>query len=185
MKLILASQSPRRRELLRQVGIACTVDPSGIDESVLPGEVPAQFAKRVALDKARDIAKRHKSGIVLGADTIVLIDGDILGKPGSAAEAVSMLTRLSGRTHVVMTAVALVDAATGKSAAEVETTEVVMRALTEAEIEAYVATGEPMDKAGAYGIQGRAALFVEGVNGCFFNVVGLPLARLDRMLKGF
>ena len=96
-----------------------------------------------------------------------------------------MLTRLSGRTHVVMTAVALVDAATGKSAAEVETTEVVMRALTEAEIEAYVATGEPMDKAGAYGIQGRAALFVEGVNGCFFNVVGLPLARLDRMLKGF
>ena len=185
MKLILASRSPRRRELLRQAGIGCIVDPSDIEECVLPGESPERFAKRVALDKAQDTAKRHKTGLILGADTIVLVDGDILGKPVSTADAVSMLTRLSGRTHTVMTAVALVDAATGRSAVEAETTEVRMRTLARDEIEEYVATGEPMDKAGAYGIQGRAALFVESVNGCFFNVVGLPLARLSRMLKTF
>jgi septum formation protein len=184
-ELILASSSPRRKELLRQAGFRFKVDPADVDESVRPDEGPEDYAVRVALDKARRTAERHASGMVLGADTVVLVDGYILGKPSSREEAAAMLSRISGRTHMVLTGLALVDAATGRYATSVETTEVRMRALTAGEIQDYVDTGEPMDKAGAYGIQGRAAVFVEGVNGCFFNVVGLPLARLDKMLRTF
>lgn len=183
--LILASNSPRRRELLDQVGIAYIPDPAQVDESALPGELAEEYVQRIALAKAVDTAARHKSGLVIGADTVVVLDGDILGKPASRDDAVRMLSVLSGRSHRVITGVSLVDAATGKSAVGFEVTEVRMRALSQAEIEAYVSTGEPMDKAGAYGIQGRAGLFVEGVTGCFFNVVGLPLARLDRMIGEF
>lgn len=183
--LILASSSPRRRELLSQAGFCFSVDPADVDESVLPGERPEEYAARIALEKARRTAERHEAGIVLGADTIVVVDGDVLGKPSSPGEAKDMLSRISGRTHRVLTGVALVDAATGAYAAAVETTDVRIRELAAEEIEEYVDTGEPMDKAGAYGIQGRAAVFVEGINGCFFNVVGLPLARLDKMLRDF
>jgi len=183
--LILASNSPRRRELLDNVGIGYIPDPADVDESVLPGEPAEKYVRRLALAKAETTAARHGSGLVLGADTVVVLDGDILGKPASAGEAAEMLGRLSGREHVVMTGVALVDAETGRSAVDVESTRVRMASLSRDEIEMYVATGEPMDKAGAYGIQGRASVFVEGITGCFFNVVGLPLARLDRMLKNF
>jgi septum formation protein len=183
--LILASNSPRRRELLDQVGISYELDPAHVDESVLPGEGPEEYVLRVAMDKAVKTALRHGSGLVLGADTVVVLDGDILGKPASREEAVDMLTRLSGRAHKVMTGVALVDALTGVSMSGVEVTEVRMCAISKDEVEAYASTGEPMDKAGAYGIQGRAALFVEGIDGDFFNVVGLPLAKLNRMLKEF
>lgn len=183
--LILASNSPRRRELLDQVGMSYELDPAHVDESVLPGEGPEEYVLRLAMAKAAETARRHGSGLVLGADTVVVLDGDILGKPATYEEAVDMLTRLSGRAHKVMTGVALLDALTGESASGVEVTEVRMCAIGKDEVEAYASTGEPMDKAGAYGIQGRAALFVEGVDGDFFNVVGLPLAKLNRMMKEF
>ncbi|HLB25983.1 MAG TPA: Maf family protein [Nitrospirota bacterium] len=184
-EIILASASPRRSELLAQAGIKFVVDPAHVDESRLPGERPEDYAVRAALDKARATADRHGSGIVMGADTIVVVDGEILGKPGGRDEARQMLSRISGRTHTVMTGVALVDAATGRSATGFEATEVTIRRLAPEEIEEYVDSGEPMDKAGAYGIQGRFAVYVEGVRGCFFNVVGLPLSRAALMLKGF
>ncbi|MGA2191764.1 MAG: Maf family protein [Nitrospirota bacterium] len=181
--LILASASPRRRELLGQAGFDFIVDPAHVDESGLPGEGPEEHVIRLALDKVKKTAFRHTSGAVLGADTVVVADGRMLGKPHSPEDAASMLKLLSGGTHRVMTGIALIDAATGKLEAGVEVTEVRFRELTPGEIQEYVSSGEPMDKAGAYGIQGRAALFVEGINGCFFNVVGLPLARLDKMLR--
>ncbi|MBI5696066.1 MAG: septum formation inhibitor Maf [Nitrospirae bacterium] len=183
--LILASNSPRRRELLEQAGIKYVADPAHVDETALPGETPEDHVRRLALFKAETTAKRHASGLVLGADTVVVVDGEILGKPADEADAVRMLGLISGRSHEVITGVALYDAATGRSAVSYESTVVRVRALTPGEIAEYVATGEPMDKAGAYGIQGRAAIFVEGVTGCFFNVVGLPLALTDKMVRDF
>jgi len=183
--IILASNSPRRRELLDQAGIGYIADPADADESRLPDEKPEEFAVRVALDKARLTAGRHREGLVIGADTIVVVEGEILGKPSSAADAAYMLSRISGRTHRVITGVAVIDAGTGRCEAGFEVTEVQMRAIDKAESDAYIATGEPMDKAGAYGIQGKAAFFVEGIDGCYPNVVGLPLSRLGRMLESF
>jgi septum formation protein len=183
--IILASNSPRRRELLEQAGIGYVPEPADVDESVTPGESPEGYAVRLALAKASKTAGDHSEGVVLGADTIVVLDGDILGKPADAGDAARMLARLSGRTHRVLTGVALVDARTGRSVTACEETSVRMREISPEEISGYVATGEPMDKAGAYGIQGRASVFVEGVTGCFFNVVGLPVARVWRMLREF
>jgi len=181
--IILASNSPRRRELLEQAGIAYVSDPADVDESILPGESPEVYAVRLALAKAAETASRYADGRVLGADTIVVVGGEILGKPASLEDAARMLTMLSGRSHNVITGVALVDASDGRSMMGCETTEVRFRELSASEIEDYVATGEPMDKAGGYGIQGRASVFVEGITGCFFNVVGLPLARVWKMLR--
>jgi len=183
--IILASSSPRRRELLDLAGIPHTVDPADVDESALPGEPPEQYAVRVALDKAKATAARHASGIVIGADTIVVVDQEILGKPAGPENAIRMLSLISGRTHKVLTGVALVDAATGREETFVESTDVKFSPLAAHMIDDYVSTGEPLDKAGAYGIQGRASVFVEGISGCFFNVVGLPLSRLKRALDGF
>ena len=185
VKLILASASPRRKELLELIGTEFVTDPADVDESRLPGESPENYALRIAVDKARTAATRYSTGVVIGADTIVVLDDLIMGKPASAEDAGGMLRHLSGRTHRVLTAVALVDAATGTESSFIETTYVRFRRLTADEITDYVATGEPMDKAGAYGIQGRASVFVEGIDGCFFNVVGLPLSRLDKALKEF
>jgi len=181
--LILASNSPRRRELLEQAGIPYVSEPADVDESVLPGEAPGAYALRLALEKAQSTAGRHSEGLVLGADTIVVVDGDIMGKPASKEDAVRMLARLSGRSHVVMTGVALLDAATSRAVTGLEETSVRFREVSPDEIEDYASTGEPMDKAGAYGIQGRASVFVEGISGCFFNVVGLPLARVWKMMR--
>ena len=179
-KVILASQSPRRRELLTLVGIAHEVRPADIDESVLPGETPEGHCERLAREKAEAVARAEPDAVVVGSDTIVVVDDDILGKPRDVADACRMLTRLSGRSHVVHTAVAVVRG--GRTVSGVERVPVTFRALEPWEVEAYVSTGEPMDKAGAYGIQGYGATIVERVEGDYFAVMGLPLVRLVGLL---
>lgn len=183
-KLILASSSPRRRRLLEQIGLAFDVIPSSVPEEWDRASVPLEIARRLARDKARDVAGRLSSGIVIGADTLVVLDGSLLGKPRNAEEAMDTLRKLSGRSHAVITAVVVVDAESGRSRAGEEVTQVFFRELTDREIRTYVASGEPMGKAGAYGIQEKGALFVRRIEGCYTNVVGLPVARLAEMLSG-
>lgn len=184
--LILASGSPRRREILATVGIDHEVQVSRVDESGVSRDLhPEDYAKLLAQLKAAAVAAELESGLVLGADTIVVLDGQILGQPADAADACAMLATLSGRTHAVVTGVCLIDVAGGTALVEHETTLVVFKDLTPEEILWYVETGEPLDKAGAYGIQGRAGLFVERIEGCYFNVVGLPLNRVYRMLSAY
>lgn len=178
--LILASASPRRRELLTTAGIEHVVDAANVDETPHAGEAPAAYAERLARAKAAAVAARHPETPVLGADTVVVIDDTILGKPVDAADARRMLTLLSGREHVVLTAVAV--ARRGLVRSSVAETSVVMRHISGPEIDDYVATGEPMDKAGAYAIQGGAAGFVRSVFGDFDTVVGLPIAVVRRLL---
>ena len=181
VRIILASQSPRRRELLALVGIPHEVRPADLDETVWPGEVPEAHAERLARSKAEAIATREPGAVVIGADTIVVLDGDILGKPNDEAEAAATLRRLSGRTHTVHTAVAV--ARDGQTVSGVESVEVTFRPLTDTQIETYIATGEPMDKAGAYGIQGYGAVIVERVHGDYFAVMGLALGRLVGLMS--
>jgi septum formation protein len=178
--VILASQSPRRRELLALVGIPHTVWPADIDETYLPGEHPAPHAQRLACEKAAVVAAHDRDALVIAADTIVVVDGDVLGKPRDEAHAAQMLARLSGRSHVVMTAVAV--RWRGKERSSVEVVGVTFHPLTVQDILAYIATGEPMDKAGAYGIQGFGATIVERVDGDYFAVMGLPLQRVVRLM---
>ena len=179
-RVILASQSPRRRELLTLVGIAHEVRPADIDETYLAGELPRAHAERLAREKAQVIARDEPDAIVVGSDTIVVVDGDVLGKPRNEADAIAMLTRLSGRSHVVMTAVAV--SRRGAQRSDVVEVGVTFHSLGADDIEAYVATREPMDKAGAYGIQGYGATIVERVDGDYFAVMGLPLQRLVRLM---
>lgn len=176
-RVVLASQSPRRRELLRLIGIPHEVRPADIDETYLPGELPRAHAERLAREKARRIA--DPDAVVIGSDTIVVVDGEVLGKPVDETDATRMLRRLSGRSHVVMTAAAV--AWQGRLESDVEQTEVTFHELSDAEIAAYIRTGEPMDKAGAYGIQGFGATIVARVDGDYFAVMGLPLQRLVRL----
>ena len=185
--LILASQSPRRKALLAQIGIPCIVIPSRAKERFGKGS-PAAQARRLATEKAQEVATRLQRrgeghGWVLGADTIVVKSGRLLGKPRSAAEAVRMLRLLSGATHEVITGLALLPLGEGKPWISHESTQVSFRSLSEAEIAGYVASGDPMDKAGAYGIQGHAGAFVKGIRGDYFNVVGLPLSKLSAKLN--
>lgn len=182
MKLILASASPRRAQLLRQVGIPFQVIPSTVNEEV-EGFTPEEMVLKLALAKARQVAAGLSDGLVLGADTVVVHHDTVLGKPRSADEARRMLLRLSGAEHRVITGLALVDAAGGGYQTACSETRVWMRALESELIDAYVATGEPMDKAGAYGVQAKAAFFVERIEGCYFNVVGLPLTQLYLLLS--
>jgi septum formation protein len=179
-RIILASSSPRRRELLTLIGIPHVVQPADIDETVLAGEHPAPHAERLARGKAAVVAAREPEAIVIGADTIVVVDGDILGKPRDEAGAAAMLRSLSGRAHVVLTAVAVARGERVESG--VESVDVWFRALSDAEIERYIATREPMDKAGAYGIQGYGATIVERIDGDYFAVMGLALGRMVRLL---
>ena len=179
-RVVLASSSPRRRELLTMVGIAHEVIPADIDEAYLPGEAPLVHAQRLASSKAQTIARTAPDALVIGADTIVVIDGQVLGKPRDDAHAATMLRQLSGRTHEVFTAVAVARGARLESAVEVVS--VTFRVLTENEIDAYIATREPMDKAGAYGIQGYGATIVQRIDGDFFAVMGLSLVRLVRLM---
>ncbi len=188
-RIILASRSPRRQLLLKQIGLTFTVRPSRINETIRRGQTPGQNVKRIALEKAREVASRTKLGIVVGADTIVVLGTRILGKPGSRKEARRMLRSLSGKAHIVYTGFAIVDAANGKMHSEVVRTKVWFRSLSGEEIEQYVASGSPLDKAGAYGIQDDfGAVFVERISGCFYNVVGFPLVKfysaLLRLGKG-
>lgn len=183
--IILASNSPRRRELLRQIGVVFTSDPADVDERILPGEGAEAYAVRVALDKARVAAGRAGSGIVIAADTIVVLGDTILGKPADTLDAERMLTMLSGKRHRVISGLAVVDAKTGRARTGTASTTVWFRNLIADEIRSYVSTGEPLDKAGAYGIQGKGALLIEKIEGCYFNVVGLPLSLLGKMLREY
>lgn len=184
MGLILASGSPRRRQLLEQIGLTFVVRSSDVDESVSPGLTPAQVVESLSARKGEAVAAEAAPGdLVLSADTVVALDGAILGKPRDRAEAEAMLTALSGRTHQVYTGVTLLQ--DGRRLTEHEATAVTFRPLSPEEIAAYVSTGEPMDKAGAYGIQGLGALLVERLEGDYFNVMGLPLCRLGEMLAQF
>lgn len=182
--LVLASASPRRRALLSSLGIPFEVEPSGLDERPWPGEMPASYALRNASDKARAVALRRPDAVVLAADTIVVLGNRILEKPAHSAEAVAMLAELSGREHEVMTAVVVRFPRRDGfcEAGEVARTRVWFRTLSRDEIDHYVATGEPLDKAGAYAIQGGAASFVARIDGPYDNVVGLPLEIVRRLL---
>ena len=181
--LILASASPRRKELLTQAGFTFEVRAAHLNEDPRPEEDPIAYVTRLAREKAQAVfdAGGNAEAVVLGADTTVTLDNNMLGKPEDAADAARMLRLLSGRTHRVITGVAVVTARRVEVAAEV--TGVSFLTLSDEEIAAYVATGEPMDKAGAYGIQGRAARWIPRVEGCYFNVVGLPLALVTTMLE--
>ena len=186
--LVLASASPRRRELLTQAGFTFEVRPAHIPEDPTPNEDPIAYVVRLAREKAQAVFDQLSANpetaaslAVLGADTTVTLDNHILGKPEDAADAARMLRLLSGRTHRVITGVALVTATSAEVAAEV--TAVRFLTLSDEEIEAYIATGEPMDKAGAYAIQGRAARWIPRIEGCYFNVVGLPIALVSTLLE--
>jgi len=188
-QLILASRSPRRAQLLEIAGIPFTVEPAGEVEARLADELngvgadPVRYARALAEAKARDVAARYPGRMVLGADTVVVLEGDILEKPRDAEDAVRLLGRLSGRRHTVITAIALIGGMVAGDWIGHEETEVEFLPLGAAAIRRYVASGEPMDKAGAYGIQGLGALMVRRVEGCYFNVMGLPLALLGQALR--
>ncbi len=176
---ILASGSPRRRKLLTQIGISFEVDVRNVDETVPAGTAPAAVCELLALRKAEDASLTRPEALTLGVDTIVVLNGTILGKPADESEARAMLRRLSGRTHTVYTGLALIHPQTGRSVSVSEATRVTFGAMDDEEITAYVATGSPMDKAGAYGIQDDlGALFVDRIDGDYYNVVGLPLRKL-------
>ena len=182
VRLVLASSSPRRRELLGLLGLAPEIDPADIDESLRAGEEPIAYAERLALEKAAAVAPRHQDAVVIAADTIVVLGGDILGKPKDSADAVLMLRRLSGKEHLVHTAIAV--SYRNDTVSGVETTRVWIRPLDDATIRDYARTGEPLDKAGAYGIQGYGAVIVERIAGDYFTVMGLGLGRLVALLGG-
>ena len=181
LRVILASQSPRRRELLALIGITHEVRPADIDETYFPGEKPPAHAERLARGKCAVIVEREPDALVIGSDTIVVVDGDVLGKPADEADAARMLRRLSGRSHVVVTAVAV--SWRGETRSAVEEVNVTFHSLSDGDLAAYIATREPMDKAGAYGIQGYGATIVERVDGDYFAVMGLPLQLLVRVLR--
>ncbi len=183
--IILASASPRRAEILTKLELAFAVRPSAIDENLTENLPPAEYAVELAERKARAVAAEIPTGMIIGADTIVVLGKEILGKPASEAEAHAMLRRLSNRTHRVFTGFAIFDRPSNRCVSAVEMTEVTFRALEDAEIAAYVQSGEAMDKAGAYGIQDLSAVFAERINGCFYNVVGFPLTRFYLTLRAF
>lgn len=188
--VVLASASPRRQELLRNAGISFSVQPADVDETPVAGESPRECAERLAREKAVAVWRRHPQEFVLGADTVVAVEEAILGKPADAGDAARMLRLLSGRQHLVITAVCLIpplDSKSGmgdpKCSVASETTLVTMNELSEDDIRDYVASGEPMDKAGAYAIQGIASRWIPRIEGDYANVVGLPIALVYRMLK--
>ena len=181
LRVVLASGSPRRRDLLAMIGIGHTVIAADIDEAYLPGEEPRAHAERLAREKGDVVAERNADALIISADTIVVIDGEVLGKPRDAADAARMLRQLSGRTHEVYTAVAVTRR--GRTASGVEAVRVAFRPLSEDDIRNYIATGEPMDKAGAYGIQGYGATIVEWIEGDYFAVMGLALGRMVRLMR--
>ncbi len=199
-RIVLASQSPRRRQLLELIGLSFDVEPADVDETYPPGEPPPDHARRLAVEKTQVVMLRRPGALVVGSDTVVVVDGELLGKPRDAAEALRMLMRLQGREHEVHTGIAvgasralLRDAAApgetrgaielARVAAGVETVRVRFRAFDEATARAYVATGEPMDKAGAYGIQGYGATIVECIEGDYFAVMGLPIGRMIDLMR--
>lgn len=189
-RIILASASPRRKMLLEQIGLEFEVVSSNVDETVANKKVPAEVVKELAFRKAKAVSN-FMSGdgtsdkFIIGADTIVVKDGAVLGKPENEAEARQMLSMLKDSWHEVLTGLSIIRVTNGQAVTDYERTRVKMKDLTDSEIQAYINSGEPKDKAGAYGIQGKGALLVEKIEGCYFNVVGLPIFRLVEMLKSF
>ena len=183
--LVLASSSPRRKEILTAVGWPFEAHAAGVDETRLEGEGPEDFVTRLAREKAEAVARTRLFGLVLGADTTVVVDGEILEKPRDDGDARRMLRLLSGRWHEVLTGVALVRAETGEARAGLERTRVRFAETGDAEIDWHVLTGDVLDKAGAYAIQGRAALFIEAIDGDYWNVVGLPVRLVYELARGF
>ena len=183
MSIILASKSPRRQELLRLLGVDFTIETADLDEHMDPARPAKQEVMRVSALKAAKIADRHPADLVIASDTIVVVDGRILGKPRNEADAFSMLRLLSGRSHEVMTGLCVRQGS--RETRDAVITKVSFRDLSDTEIRAYIATGEPMDKAGAYGIQGKAGVFVTGIEGDYFAVMGLPVCTLCQSLRSF
>ena len=179
--LVLASGSPRRADVLKALGLAFRIDPAHVPEGRADGESPVEFAERLAREKALAVAARHPAALVLAGDTIVVLDDDVLGKPADDEDAAAMLVRLAGRDHVVATGLALVAPGAGVTSG-VDTTRVRMRPFDEATARAYAASGEPLDKAGAYGIQGRGGALVRGVEGDYFTVMGFPVSLFIDLL---
>jgi len=187
-KIILASASPRRAELLKKIGLEFEVMPSNTQEIINEKDLPTNIVKKLSSEKAWDVANKlsdnNLEALVIGADTIVVADR-ILGKPATREDAYNMLSMLQGKRHQVITGVTIVDIKSGRAISEAVETYVYMRSLSEDEINSYINTGEPFDKAGSYGIQGIGSLLVDKIDGCFFNVVGLPLTTLSKMLNNF
>ncbi len=182
--LILASASPRRSEILKKAGYDFQVIPSCADENISPvPSSPALFVEKLAHLKAQEVFSRHQDACVIGADTVVVLDGNILGKPKNEDDAFSMLKSLSGNTHTVYTGVSVIKR--DKTVTFHEASRVTFNTLTDEEIKSYIATNEPMDKAGSYGIQGYGAVFVSHIDGCYFNIMGLPISKLYNVLKQF
>lgn len=184
-RIVLASGSPRRREILEKYNIELVIEKSDVKEKINQGETPEQTAMSLALIKAQDIAKRFSEDIVIGADTIVVIDDIILGKPKGKDDAYNMLSMLSGRIHEVITGIAIIKEDDSKKIIDYEKTKVKFRDLTDFLINKYISTKEPFDKAGSYGIQGIGQILVENIDGCYSNVVGLPLTKIDKILNKY
>ncbi|MGM0395488.1 MAG: Maf family protein [Bacillota bacterium] len=184
-RIILASASPRRKELLQQCGIEPEIVSSDIEEIVSGRNTPEETAMSLSFQKAMDVAEKVEDGLVIGADTVVVLRDEILGKPSDSLEAFSMLKKLSGEKHLVITGYSIIDLASGKKIVDYESTWVYFKSLTDSEIMDYIKTGECCDKAGAYGIQGKGALLVERIEGCYFNVMGLPISKLNTSLIKF
>jgi septum formation protein len=183
---ILASASPRRKEILGRLGLRFRIDPSGMEEpDRSPHETPSRYAVRLACLKGRESAQKHKSGFILSADTIVVLGSHILTKPDSSSDARRMIQQLSGRWHEVITGICVIDAATGREHSAFSRTRVHFRKLSAAEIKWYIKTGEYRDKAGAYGVQGYASLFIDRIEGCYFNIVGFPVSTFERLCEKF
>ncbi len=183
--IILASASPRRREILEKTGLKFKVDESSHEEKFDPGLKPYELAKALSRKKAREVARRHKKAIVIAADTVVVLRGRLFGKPGDEEQARQMLKALSGKAHSVITGFTIIDTAGKKELSRAVESKVFFKRLSMDEIEAYVGSGEPLDKAGAYGIQGLGAVLVKKIEGDFFNVMGLPLSALAVSLRKF
>ncbi|OGI24558.1 MAG: septum formation protein Maf [Candidatus Melainabacteria bacterium RIFOXYA12_FULL_32_12] len=185
-KIILASASPRRKELLANLGLKFEVIPSEIEEIIEGKAFSCQLIEQLALDKVMDVKEKvNYPAIIIGSDTVVVIDNKILGKPKDKQDAFNMLKMLSGTTHEVISAVAITDTETGKTLANSVTSKVTFKELSDSEINNYIATGEPMDKAGAYAIQGIASIFIKSISGCYTNIVGISTYKLVEMLKEF
>lgn len=184
-KIILASQSPRRKALLKQVGLNFEVIVSNFEEKIEYSLKPEELAEKFSLQKAKDVARKQKNAIIIAADTLVVFNNEILGKPKTPEKARQMLKKLSGRSHLVITGFTIIDTKSGKTVTKSVKSKVYFKKLTNQEISSYVATGEPLDKAGAYAVQEKGGLFVEKIEGDFLNIVGLPISNLVKELKKF
>ena len=184
-RIILASASPRRKELLEKLGLKFEVDASNCEEEIDPVLGPDELVRRISITKAKSVAQRHQDAVIIAADTIGVIGKKLLGKPHTADEAGKMLAQISGKSHEVITGFTILDTVTNKIMTGTVSTKVYIKKLTQQEIAAYVQTGEPLDKAGAYGIQGRGAVIVEKIEGDYYNVMGLPLSALTEALIEF